>query len=581
MRKTKIICTIGPASNNKEMMKKLILAGMNVARFNFSHGTHEGHKKTMDLLKEVREELGKPVAILLDTKGPEIRTGKIKDNIVLKSGENLILTNNECVGDNKKIYINYKNLYKDVKKGNNILIDDGLISLIVEDIVDTDIITSVVVGGEISSNKGVNAPGVKIKLPAFTDRDIEDIKFGIKEKVDFIAASFVRRKKDILKIRRILEDNNAKSIDVIAKIENREGYDNIDSILSVSQGIMVARGDLGVEMPIEEIPIAQKNMIRKCNQQAKVVITATQMLDSMIRNPSPTRAEATDVANAILDGTDAIMLSGETAAGKYPEQAVKIMNKIAINTEKSVNFNALFNNFEDLNYHDSLTYAVSGATVNAAHDLGAKAILTITSSGFTARKLAMHRPSCNIYAMTQTEEVRRKLSIVSGVETFILHPTENLDEIFKEMSMVPVEHGLLNMGDVVVITCGVPFGVIGTTNTMKIHVVGEFIYKGIGIGKTKYEGFVKFITDKFNKTDSGFILYADHLTKSDYDIVKKAGAIITKTGGYSSNAAKWARKLNIPAVIGVDHIDEQIVSGMKLTVDAKISLIHNAITNID
>ncbi|PID82333.1 MAG: pyruvate kinase [Clostridiales bacterium] len=584
MRKTKIVCTIGPATNTEEKIRELINAGMNVARFNFSHGTHESHKKTMDLLKKVRKEMGKPIGILLDTKGPDIRIGKVKENTVLVPGKEFILTGDKkfIEGDEKKVYISYKKLYKDVSEGDVLLIDDGLIKIVVKEIVDKEIVTVVEVGGPLSTNKGINAPGIKINLPAITKQDIADIKFGVEQEVDFIAASFVRRKSDIIKIKGILEEENCHDISLIAKIESRQGYENIDKIISVSDGIMVARGDLGVEMPIEEIPVAQKTIIRKCNTRAKFVITATQMLDSMIRNPSPTRAEVTDVANAILDGTDAIMLSGETAAGKYPIESVEYMHKIATLIEDSEDYEDIMGEIVNTDTHDKLTYSISRSTAEMARKLEAAAIVTITSSGFTARRIAMHRPGCPIFAITTSEKNRRRLNLFSGVYTYIMDYRGSMDQVFKKMVSFPLHDNLLQIGDLVVITCGVPFGVIGTTNTMKVHIVGEFIYKGVGIGKKEYRGKVKLITDEFDlDNEKGYVLYADSLSPDDYNKVANAGALITEVKGYSSRAAKWAKEFGIPAIVGVKYISEKIQSGMEVTVDPRVSVVHNARISIN
>ncbi len=579
MRKTKIVATIGPSSCDKETFTELVRAGINVARLNFSHGDHESHKERMDMIKEVREELNIPVAILLDTKGPEIRLREVEENTVLEQGSEFILTTKEVMGNSKMVSITYEGLYKDVEEGDVILIDDGLVGLKVKGVKDKDIITTVKFGGPIKTKKGVNAPGIKVKLPAITDKDEQDILFGIENNIDFIAASFIRKASDVLEIRKILEDNGAKDVQIISKIENQEGYDNLEEIISVSDGIMVARGDLGVEIPIEEVPIAQKKMISMCNEQGKPVITATQMLDSMIRNPSPTRAEATDVANAIHDGTDAIMLSGETAAGKYPVMTVKTMDRIARRTEKSLDYNKLLEQSEEYPYHDNVTYAVSRATVETAHNLNAKAIITPTSSGFTAYKVAMHHPECIIIAATIKERVRRKLSLVRGVYGILTPKATSTDELFESIEDTVVNNGILKDGDLVVFTAGIPVGVAGATNLMKVHVIGNVMLKGVGIGAGKYKGKLKIIKDLDDaktRVEPGDIIYADYLDEDFGPFINKVGAIITREAGYTSFGAVAGITLGVPAVVGVKEATTILKEGQEITVDAKLGLVHNS-----
>ncbi|HZK37657.1 MAG TPA: pyruvate kinase, partial [Clostridia bacterium] len=418
MKKTKIVCTIGPASESKDVFRQLVINGLDVARLNFSHGDHEEHGQRINTIKEVRWELNRPIAILLDTKGAEIRTGKFKDGeIELVEGQNFIITTRDVLGDNTISNVSYDGLPEDVGVGDTILIDDGLVGLKVKKIVnDTDIECIVENGGAVSNHKGVNVPNVKLNLPAVTEKDKSDIKFGIEKDVDFIAASFIRKASDVLAIREILENSDVHHIQIISKIENQEGLDNIDEIIRVSDGIMIARGDLGVEIPTEEIPLAQKEIIKKCNRAGKPVITATQMLDSMMRNPRPTRAEVTDVANAIFDGTDAIMLSGETAIGKYPVGAVKIMSDIAKRTESAIDYEELLG-AKAVEKETLVTDAISYATCRIAADLGASAILTATSTGFTARMVSKFRPAVTIIAAVTDEHVRRRLSLSWGVYT--------------------------------------------------------------------------------------------------------------------------------------------------------------------
>ena len=404
IKKTKIVCTLGPVSENEETLRELIKNGLNVCRLNFSHGSHEEHKGRMDLVKKLREELNMPTAILLDTKGPEIRTGKFDaPEVLLEEGQTFTITMKDVMGNKEMCTVSYKGLANDVKTGDTILIDDGLVGLTVKEVNGDDIVCEVQNSGIVKNNKGVNVPGVKVNLPAITEKDRSDIEFGIEQGIDFIAASFVRKVSDVLAIREILEENNATHIKIISKIENQEGVDNLDEIIEVSDGIMVARGDLGVEIPTEEIPVVQKLMIKKCNEAGKPVITASQMLDSMIRNPRPTRAEVTDVANAIYDGTDAIMLSGETAAGKYPVEAVKTMATIAKRAEETMR-----NRRTKINKSKNVTDAISYATCTTAMDLDAKAILSSTASGHTARMVSKFRPDCPIIATTSDESVRRQ-----------------------------------------------------------------------------------------------------------------------------------------------------------------------------
>ena len=472
IKRTKIVCTLGPASDKEEILRELVKSGLNVCRFNFSHGSHEEHKERMDLVKKVREELGQPVAILLDTKGPEIRTGNFDEpEVLLEEGQKFTITMKDVVGNKEMCTVSYKGLVNDVVPGDTILIDDGLVGLKVEEINGDDIVCIVENSGIVKNHKGVNVPGVKINLPALTEKDIKDIEFGISEGIDYIAASFVRKASDVLAIREVLENNNATHIKIISKIENQEGIDNIDSILQVSDGIMVARGDLGVEIPTPEIPIAQKMMIKKCNQLGKPVITATQMLDSMMRNPRPTRAEVTDVANAIYDGTDAIMLSGETAAGKYPVEAVKTMATIAKRTEETLKYNELLKKrkIEDV----TVTNAISYATCTTSADLNAKAIISFTTSGHTARMVSKFRPQCPIIATTEDEGVMRRLALVWGVYPVKTSHVGNTDDLFTTSIASAKEKKYLENGDLVVITAGVPSGISGTTNLIKVHTIEE------------------------------------------------------------------------------------------------------------
>ena len=463
IKKTKIVCTLGPVSENEETLRELIKNGLNVCRLNFSHGSHEEHKGRMDLVKKLREELNMPTAILLDTKGPEIRTGKFDvPEVFLEEGQTFTITMKDVIGDKERCTVSYKGLANDVKPGDTILIDDGLVGLTVKEVNNDDIVCEVQNSGIVKNHKGVNVPGVKVNLPAITEKDRSDIEFGIEQGIDFIAASFVRKVSDVLAIREILEENNAEHIKIISKIENQEGVENLDEIIEVSDGIMVARGDLGVEIPTEEIPVVQKLMIKKCNEAGKPVITATQMLDSMIRNPRPTRAEVTDVANAIYDGTDAIMLSGETAAGKYPVEAVKTMATIAKRAEETMR-----NRRDKINKSKNVTDAISYATCTTAMDLEAKAILSSTASGHTARMVSKFRPDCPIVATTSNESVRRQLALTWGVLPLMREKSANIDQVIVNSIEAAKTSNYVSKDDVVVITAGGG----ETTNLIKVETV--------------------------------------------------------------------------------------------------------------
>lgn len=456
MKRTKIVCTMGPNTDNREIMKQLALNGMDVARFNFSHGDYEEHKNRLAVLESVREELDLPIAALLDTKGPEIRTGKLKDGkkVTLKAGETYVLTTEEIIGDEKRGYINYAGLPEDVKPGNRILVDDGLIELEVTAVEGPEITCRIINGGELGEKKGVNVPNVKIKLPALTDKDKEDILFGIREGFDFVAASFVRNAEAVREIRQILEENGS-TMQIISKIENAEGLENIDAIIEASDGIMVARGDMGVEIPAEKVPHVQKMLIRKCNEACKVVITATQMLDSMIRNPRPTRAEVTDVANAVYDGTDAVMLSGETAMGQYPVEAVRMMSQIVEDTEKYLDSNAYQKRRVSEKNVKNISNAVCYSSVSTAHDLGAKVIVAPSISGFTTRMLSKWRPAALIAGLSPSMSAVRQMQLYWGVKPFHAKRADSTDVLIYSSLDLLKEKGIVEKGDIVVATAGV------------------------------------------------------------------------------------------------------------------------------
>lgn len=474
MRKTKIVCTLGPATETAEMLKKLMTAGMNVARFNFSHQTHEQHKQRLEFVRGIQKELGTPLTYLLDTKGPELRLGLYKDNkkVSLKTGQQYVLTTRDILGDEEQVSISFKGLPGDVKPGNHILIADGLIEMEVLSTTDTDIVCRVNNAGTLSNNKNVNVPDAHVSLPFISDKDRSDLIFGVENGFDAVSASFTRSAEDVLEMRAILDSHGGNNIKILPKIENIDGVNNIDEILKVADGVMVARGDMGVNIPIEEIPRIQKMIIKKANALGKITITATQMLDSMIQNPRPTRAEATDVANAIYDGSGATMLSGETAAGAYPIEAVTIMGRIAECTEKDINYKQAFVSRPLEDNHD-VTNAVAHAAVSTAHDIDAKAILTVTQSGHTARFISKFRPACPIIGCTPNEQVYRQLSLSFDVVPLMTKECTDVDATISSSVQAAVDAGLLKKGDLIVVTGGIPLGTPGTTNFIKVQTVGE------------------------------------------------------------------------------------------------------------
>ncbi len=584
MKKTKIVCTLGPASSNEAVFKELVQNGLNVARLNFSHGTHESHYENIQMIKSVRTELKEPVAIMLDTKGPEIRTGLFKDKtVLLKKDEEFILSTRDVMGDETICSVSYKNLANEVEEGYKILIDDGLVALEVLEIIDgTDIRCKILNGGEISNYKGVNVPYVDIKLPSLTERDIEDIKFGIEHDVDFLAVSFIRSAEDVYAVRKVLEENGGEHIDIISKIENSKGVKNIDEIIEISDGIMVARGDLGVEIPIEEVPIVQKEIIAKCNNAGKPVITATQMLDSMIRNPRPTRAEATDIANAIYDGTDAIMLSGETASGKYPVEAIKTMARIAEKTESNLDYDAMFLKRTNSKVKD-VTFAVSHATVTTANDLNASCILTATASGFTAKKIAALRPKATIVAACNRNQIRRKLSIIWGVYTIDILKHDNIEQIFTASIETAIREDYVNSGEILVFTAGVPVGVAGATNLMRVHLVGDILLKGIGIGDRVISGKVKLvhnIEQADELIEDGDIMVCRMTDRTSIPVMERVKGMIVVEGGFTSHAAIAALNMKIPSVVGASDAFDVLEDGKLVTLDGLKGIVYDGKTRV-
>lgn len=570
MRKTKIICTMGPATDDDETLRNLMLAGMDVARLNFSHGTHEEALERINRIRRIREELDVPVAILLDTKGPEIRIKSFKNGSVrLKEGEKFTLYTTDVEGDETKVSITYKNLPRDISAGTRLLIDDGLIELEAVSVKSDRIICEVKSGGVLSNSKGVNVPKVSLNMPYMSQKDIDDILFGIEQDVDFIAASFVRTHEDVLEIRNLLNKNGGSEIRIISKIENSEGVENIDAIIKASNGIMVARGDMGVEIPLEDVPVFQKKIIKKTYYAGKVVITATQMLDSMIRNPRPTRAETTDVANAIYDGTSAIMLSGETAVGKYPVETVKTMATIAERTECDIDYvKRLSNNTEFNKKGMDVTNAISHATCTTAHDLNASAIIALTFGGGTAHLISKFRPSCPIIAPTTNQKTRRQLNLSWGVLPITSELRDNSDELFEHAVECAAKTNLLKTGDLVVITGGVPLGMSGTTNIMKVHLVGHVLVSGEGINKLETTAEVCVARNKDELKESfkaGDIVVTKNTTKDMVPFLKKASGIICEDSG--DNAAIIGMALDIPVITGAMGATKILKSGTVVTMD--------------
>ena len=584
MRKTKIVCSMGPASESEEMLEKLMNAGMNVARLNFSHGSHEEHKARIDTIRKVAKRLNKTIGLLLDTKGPEIRTHNMKDGvIVLEKGKEVTVSVNEVEGTPGKFSITYENLINDVNVGSYILLDDGLVELQVKEIdkdkgeVKCDILNT----GELKNKKGVNLPGVKVNLPGITDKDADDIRFGIKENVDFIAASFVRRPSDVLDIRQILEEEKAE-ISVFPKIENQEGIDNIEEILEVSDGLMVARGDMGVEIPPEQVPMVQKDLIRKCNKLGKPVITATQMLDSMQRNPRATRAEASDVANAIYDGTDAVMLSGETAAGQYPEEAVKTMRNIAVSSEAAQDYKKLLNDRTKL-VETSLVNAIGVSVAHTALNLNVKAIVAATESGSTARTISKYRPHSDIIAVTPSDKTARQCAIVWGVNPVVKEGRKTTDALLNNAVATAVETGRVSNGDLIIITAGVPTGEKGTTNMMKIHLVGDEIARGQGVGRGSVVGHAIVAdssSDLEGKDLSDKVIITNSVDETLVPYVEKAIGLITEENGITSPSAIVGLEKGIPTVVGVEKATKDIKNDMLVTLDASQGKIFEGYANV-
>ena len=578
MRRTKIVCTLGPSTDKEEVLRNLMKNGMNVARMNFSHGTHEEQKARLDMIKKLREELNLPVAALLDTKGPEIRIGDVEGGkLELKPGQEFTLTTEEMLGTEKKVTITYKELYKDVEPGDSILIDDGLIGMEVVRIDESDIVCRVKNGGFISNHKGVNVPGVELNMPFVSPKDLADIVFAVEQDYDFIAASFTRTAEDIMEIRKILQEHGGEKIHIIAKLENKQGVENCEDILRVADGIMIARGDMGVEIPLEEVPVIQKELIRKAMHMGKPVITATQMLDSMMKNPRPTRAETSDVANAIYQGTSAIMLSGETAAGAYPIEAVQTMAKIAERTEQDIDYSREFKP-RKLAEAPDVTSAISHATCTTAADLKAAAIVAVSKSGRTVSRIAKYLPVCPIIGCTTDERVYRQLNLLWGVTPVVMEEANTADELFDRAVELAEQKGLIARGELVVIAAGVPVGLSGTTNMMKVQIAGNALVTGKGANKLKASGNVCVCSndeDLEKKFRAGDIVVVEQTTNEMVHKLKDAAGIITEIGDLYSHAAVVGMTLEIPVITSARNATRILKSGTFVTMDAEQGIVYN------
>ena len=571
MRKTKIICTLGPSTDKDGVLRELVANGMNVARFNFSHGSYEEHKGRLDMLKAIRAELNKPVAALLDTKGPEIRLKEFKNGVeMLEAGQTFTLTTREVEGTKEICSITYKDLPQDVHEGGTIMLDDGLIKLAIKSVTDTDIVCEVLNSGKIKTKKGVNVPGVHLSMPYLSQRDRDDIIFGVQQGFDFIAASFVRTAQDVYDIRNLLNEYDS-NIRIIAKIENREGVNNIDSILAAADAVMVARGDLGVEIDFTELPGIQKTIIDRSFSFGKPIVTATQMLDSMMVNPRPTRAEISDVANAIYDGTSAIMLSGETAAGDYPVEALKTMSAIAERTENEEHYRA--------QRHAEIQISVSDATAHAAcltaKDVNAAAIVTVSESGNTARLLSKYRPKQPIIACVMDEQVQRQLSLSWGITSLLMGPAHSTDELIEMSTALAEKNGYLHNGELAVVTAGVPVGVSGTTNMIKIHMVGNCLATGVGVGRGKTDlvsasgkaCVCRTLEEVKAKFRPGMVLVVPSTTNEMLGYVRDAAALVVEEPGLNSHAAIVGNSLLKPTIVGAAGACSHIRDGLDIAVD--------------
>ena len=571
MRKTKIICTLGPSTDDPKILEAMMDSGMDVARFNFSHGTHAEHKVRLELLKKLRKEKNLPVAALLDTKGPEIRLKTFAEGkVTLEAGQKFTLTAREVTGTKDICSVSYKNLAQDVHPGSQIMLDDGLISMKVLERTETDITCLVQNGGPIKDRKGVNVPGVHLSMPYMSAQDREDLLFGIQEGFDFVAASFCRSAQDVMEIRRLLDEHHS-DLRIIAKLENQEGVNNVDEILAVADGVMIARGDMGVEIDFTEIPVIQKDIIAYTLGYGKHVITATQMLDSMITNPRPTRAEITDVANAVYDGTSAIMLSGETAAGKYPVEAVQTMAAIAERTEADINYFGRMRNMTP-----DIRLGIGGATAHAActtaQEIGADAIITVSQSGTTARLVSRFHPGTPIIACLLDQQVRRQLSLTWGVKPIIMDYVQSTDEMIEGAVSAAQKAGLIHDGEIAVVTAGVPAGIAGTTNMIKVHLVGSSLINGAGVGDENVKGVLcvcRTLEDVRHKFHPGMILVVPHTNNEMLPYIRQAVGVITEENGLGSHAAVVGLSLNKAVIVGAIGATRTLHDGMKVSMDCR------------
>mgnify|MGYP000614876078 FL=1 len=576
MRKTKIVCTLGPATDREGVLRQMLEAGMNVARFNFSHGSHAEHKGRLDALKALRAELGLPVAAMLDTKGPEVRLKSFAaGSVMLRTGQEFTLTTRDIVGDEQGCSITYADLPGDVKAGDTILLDDGLVRLTVLETTAADVRCRVENDGAMKNNKGVNVPGIRLSMPYMSQRDREDILFGVEQGFDFIAASFVRTADDVREIRRLLDEADS-SIQIIAKIENQEGVSNLAEILSVADGIMVARGDMGVEIDFTEIPIIQKDMIAQCVAAGKPVITATQMLDSMMENPRPTRAEITDVANAIYDGTSAIMLSGETAAGKYPVETVKTMNAIALRTEADINHAKRMAMQSSGRGRLSVAAATAHAACTTAQEIGADAIITVSQSGTTARLVSRFHPGTPIIACLLSRQVQRQMALYWGVEPIMMPYVNSTDELVSHAVESAEAAGLVRQGDLVVVTAGVPVGISGTTNMIRVQQVGGALVNAVGVGDSKASGplcVCRRIEEVAEKLRPGDVLVVPYTTNELLPYIRQAAAVITEEASADCHTATVGLTLNKPVIIGASGATRRLQDGVTVCVDCARGLV--------
>lgn len=570
MRKTKIVCTMGPSTDKPGILRQLLENGMDVARFNFSHGDYEEHKGRLDALRALTTEMDLPVAAMLDTKGPEIRLGVFANGSeTLTTGQKFTLTTRDVEGTNEICSVTYKELPRDVQPGGRIMLDDGLIELTIDEVTDTDIHCTVRNDGVIKTKKGVNVPGVHLSMPYMSQRDRNDILFGIEQGFDLISASFTRNAQDIMEIRHILDEHDC-TMRIIAKIENQEGIDNIDEILTVADGIMVARGDMGVEIDFAEIPAIQKHLIDRAMSAGKICITATQMLDSMIVNPRPTRAEITDVANAIYDGTGAVMLSGETAAGKYPVEALKAMATIAETTEADSSFDSLVHHAGTHDSHLTISAAVGHAACTTAADIGASAIISASKTGETARLLSRFRPDTQIIACVLDESTRRQMNIYRGVTPLLMDYAKSTDELISMSVEAAEKADLIHSGDLVVVTAGVPVGVSGTTNMIKIHMVGDTLLAGVGIGQHNAKGEVcvcRNTAEATKKFKPGQILVVPFTTNDALPFMRDAAGIITEEAGTNSHSAIVGLTLDKAVIVGATNATRTLKDGMVISMD--------------